>query len=159
MNPVGPVDRTIFSMDKEANHEFSIYQSHTPTKMAIPVGNGNLKPRLFSNGIIPPRFLSIAQKNPFSGFKEENPYNHLRNSEQLCSTHSYSDLSLDEFKVRLFPFSLEGKARAWYFQQEKEFTMNWSNLCNKFSAKYFPYLASCIFEERLSISNRRRLNP
>jgi hypothetical protein len=55
----------------------------------------------------------------FSGFKGENPYNQLRSFEQLCSTHSCSDLSPDKFRVRLFPFSLAGEAKAWYFQQEK----------------------------------------
>jgi hypothetical protein len=89
MSPVDPIDRTIFFMAKEANLEFPIGQSHTPTKMEIPIGNRNLKPRFFSNGCISPKFHSIAQKNPFSRFDGENPYNHLRSFEQLCSTHSY----------------------------------------------------------------------
>jgi hypothetical protein len=106
--------------------------------MKIPIGNGNLNPRYFSNGIISPKFLSIAQKNPFLGFEGENPYHHLRSFEQLCSTRSHPDLSPGEFRVRLFPFSLAGKARVWYFQQEKEVTMDWRNLRDKFCAKYFP---------------------
>jgi hypothetical protein len=106
--------------------------------MEIPIGNGNLKPRFFSNGSISPKFHSIAQKNPFSGFEGENPYNHLRSFEQLCSTRSCSDVSPNQFRLRLFPFSLVGKAKAWYFQQEKEVTMDWRNLCDKFCAKYFP---------------------
>jgi hypothetical protein len=89
-------------MAKEANPKFFIYQSHTPTKIEIPIENGNLKSRFFSNGSISPKFLSITQKNPFSGFEGENPYNHLRSFEQLYSTRSYSDPSLDEFRVRLF---------------------------------------------------------
>jgi hypothetical protein len=52
-NRVDPVDRTIFFMAKEAKLEFSFDQFHTPTKMAISVGNGNLKPRFFFNGTIP----------------------------------------------------------------------------------------------------------
>jgi hypothetical protein len=125
-------------MAKEANLEFSIDQSHIPTKMEISIGNGNLKPRFFSNGSISPKSLSIAQKNPFSGFEGENPYNHLRSFEQLCSTRSCSDLSPDKFRVRLFTFSLARKAKAWYFQQEKEVTMDWRLLRDKFCAKYFP---------------------
>jgi hypothetical protein len=91
-----------------------------------------------SNGSISPKFLSIAQKNPFSGLEGENPYNHLRSFEHLCSTRSCSDLSPYEFRVRLFPFSLVGKAKAWYFQQEKEVTMDWTLLRDEFCAKYFP---------------------
>jgi hypothetical protein len=102
-------------MAREANLDFSIDQSHFPTKMEIPIGNGNLNPRLFSNGSISPKFLSIAQKNPFSRFEGENPYNHLRSFEKLCSTRSCSNLSHDKFRVRLFPFSLAEKAKAWYF--------------------------------------------
>jgi hypothetical protein len=106
--------------------------------MEIPIGNGNLKPSFFSNRSICPKFLSIAQKNPFLGFEGENPYHHLRSVEQLCTTRSYSDLSPDEFRVRLFPFSLAGKARVWYFQPEKVVIMDWRNLRDKFCAKYFP---------------------
>jgi hypothetical protein len=62
MNPVDPVDRTIFLMAQEANLEFSIDQSYTPPKMKIPIGNGNLNPRYFSNGSISSKFLSITQK-------------------------------------------------------------------------------------------------
>jgi hypothetical protein len=76
-NPVDPADRAIFLRAREANLVFSIHQSHTPTKMEIPIGNGNLKPRFFSNGSISPKFLSITQKNPFSRLEGENPYNHL----------------------------------------------------------------------------------
>jgi hypothetical protein len=125
-------------MAREANLEFSSDQSHTLTKMEIPIENRNLKPRFFSNGSISPKLLSIAQKNPFFGFEGENPYNHLRSFEQLFSTRSCSDLSPDEFGVRLFLFSLAGKAKAWYFQQEKEVITDWRNLRNKFCAKYFP---------------------
>jgi hypothetical protein len=39
-------------MNKEANLEFSIDQSHTTTKMEIPIGNGNIKPRFLYNGSI-----------------------------------------------------------------------------------------------------------
>jgi hypothetical protein len=75
-------------MAQEANLEFSIDQSYTPTRMEISIGNGNLNPRFFSNGSISPKFLSITQKNPFLGFEGENLYNHLRSFEQLCSTLS-----------------------------------------------------------------------
>jgi hypothetical protein len=62
----------------------------------------------------------------------------LRSFEQLCSTRSYSNLSPDELRTTPFQFSLAGKAKVWYFQQEKEVTMDWRNLCDKFCAKYFP---------------------
>jgi hypothetical protein len=88
-------------MAQEANLEFSIDQTHAPTKMEIPIGNGNRNPRYVSNGSISPKFFSIDQKNPFLGFEEENQYNHLRSFGQLCSTRSYSNLSPTEFRVVL----------------------------------------------------------
>jgi hypothetical protein len=115
-------------MAQEANLEFSIDQSHAPTKMEIPIENGNLNPRFFSNGSISPKFLSIAQKNPFLGFEGEKPHNHLTSFVQLCSTRSYSNLSPSEFRVRFLPFSLVRKAKVWYFKQEKEVIMDWRNL-------------------------------
>jgi hypothetical protein len=47
-------------MVREANLEFSIDQSHTPTNMEIPIGKGNFNPRFFSNRSISPKFLSIT---------------------------------------------------------------------------------------------------
>jgi hypothetical protein len=64
-NPVDPVDRAIVFMAQEANLEFSIDQSYTLTQMEIPIANGNLNPRFFSNKSISPKLLSIAQKKPF----------------------------------------------------------------------------------------------
>jgi hypothetical protein len=49
-------------MAREANLEFSIDQSHTPTKMEIPIGNGNLMPRFFSNGSISPNSFPSPRK-------------------------------------------------------------------------------------------------
>jgi hypothetical protein len=64
----------------------------------------------------------------------------LANPYELWYEHTlstYFDLSLDEFRVRLFPFSLAGK-NDWYFQQEKEVTTDRKNLRDEFCAKYFP---------------------
>jgi hypothetical protein len=47
----------------------------------------------------------------------------------------------------------------WYFQQEKEVTMDWRNLRDKFTWNTSPYLVSWTFEVISSISDRRRAKP
>jgi hypothetical protein len=44
----------------------------------------------------------------------ENPDNHVRDFEELCSTQSRTRMTQNVLKMNLFLFSLSGKARTWY---------------------------------------------
>ena len=44
---------------------------------------------------------------------------------------------MDVVRLRLFPFSLLGKAKTWFYSNEEAFT-TWEACSNAFLAKYFP---------------------
>jgi len=48
----------------------------------------------------------------FRGVENENPYQHVREFEEICGTMKYNHMSEEALKLRLFPFSLKEKAKA-----------------------------------------------
>jgi hypothetical protein len=56
----------------------------------------------------------MVREQSFSGDKDESPYSHLREFEQVCSCLVIAGMSKDTLKWKLFSFSLMGKAKQWY---------------------------------------------
>jgi hypothetical protein len=49
----------------------------------------------------------------FHGLDLENPYLHLREFEEVCNTYNDVNYSMNTIRLKLFPFSLKGKAKTW----------------------------------------------
>ena len=61
---------------------------------------------------------------------------HLHNCLELCDTVVIRGVAADAIQLRLFPFSLLGKAKQWFY---KEKYINTRAKCSKaFLAKLFP---------------------
>ncbi|GAV72228.1 hypothetical protein CFOL_v3_15716 [Cephalotus follicularis] len=57
---------------------------------------------------------SIIQMLPsFYGLANEEPYKHLDEFIETCSTFKIQNLSVDALKLILFPFSLKDRAKQW----------------------------------------------
>jgi hypothetical protein len=92
-----------------------------PTLFEISAPKGDhLEPPLSSHSIttssyeLHPGFIAMVREQGFSGDKDESPYSHLREFEQLCSCLVIAGLSQDTLKWKLFPFSLTGRAKQCY---------------------------------------------
>ena len=72
------------------------------------------KPILTNSYEIRPCFITKVQELSFSGGKDDNPYAHLREFEQVCSCLHISGMSHETLKWKLFPFSLMGLAKLWH---------------------------------------------
>jgi len=57
--------------------------------------------------------ISMIQGNKFHGLPMEDPLDHLDEFDMLCNLTKFNGVSEDEFKLRLFPFSLGDKAHIW----------------------------------------------
>ena len=55
---------------------------------------------------------------------------HLQNFLEVSST-------INPIRLRLFPFSLLGKAKTWFYTNKVDFT-TWDACSNAFLTKYFP---------------------
>ena len=49
----------------------------------------------------------------FYDLENEDLYNHLNDFHAVCQTFKYENFSYDDVKLKLFPFSLKGRARSW----------------------------------------------
>ena len=64
---------------------------------------------------IRPCLVAMVRSQSFSERKDENPYTHLREFEQNCSIISIPGMHHETVKWKLFPFSLTGRAKEWYY--------------------------------------------
>ena len=74
----------------------------------------------------------------FYGMLNEDPNNHIANFLEICDTLKYNGVSNDALRLRLFPFTLKDKAKAWLKSQSPGSFTNWDGLTRSFLAKSFP---------------------
>src|SRR5215469_4139157 len=55
-----------------------------------------------------------------------------------CSTFKINGVSEDAKRIRLFPFSLRGKARDWFKSLDPYTITSWQQLTNEFLVKFYP---------------------
>jgi hypothetical protein len=62
---------------------------------------------------IKPALLNLVMKEQFSCASTDDDAAHLNNFVELCEMQKYKDVDSDINKLKLFPFSLRGRAKDW----------------------------------------------
>jgi hypothetical protein len=83
-------------------------------------------------------FIAMVWEQTFLGIDYENPYHHLREFEHLCACLTISDMSQETLWWKLFPFSLDERAKQWYAHNIGKVADNWEELRNRFCLAFFP---------------------
>ena len=96
------------------------------------------KPILTNSYEIHPCFITQVQELSFSRGKDDNPYAHIREIEEVCSCLHISGMSHETLKWNLFPFSLTGLAKLWYSRTVESVQGEWEVLQAKFCLTFFP---------------------
>jgi hypothetical protein len=81
--------------------------------------------------------VDSLQQTPFRGKASEDANDHLQHFLEICSTFTIQGVAQDAVRLLLFPFSLLGKAKQWFYAN-KEAVSTWENCSNAFLAKFFP---------------------
>ena len=68
---------------------------------------------------IKPHYLSLVQQNQFGGFAIEDAGMHLNTFTEICEMMHIKDVDPNAVKLRLFPFSLRGRAKEWLLSLPK----------------------------------------
>jgi hypothetical protein len=80
-----------------------------------------------------------CSQSPFCGKASEDSNAHLQHFLEICNTFTIQGVTQDAVRPRLFPFSLLGKAKQWFYF-DKETVSTWEKCSNAFLAKFFPWV-------------------
>ncbi|KAI3816829.1 hypothetical protein L1987_16534 [Smallanthus sonchifolius] len=74
----------------------------------------------------------------FDGKDHEDPNTHMAGFLEICATFKICDAIDDAIWLRLFPFSLRDRAKAWLLSLPPRSISTWDQMAAKFLEKYFP---------------------
>jgi len=80
----------------------------------------------------------MVQRSQFGRTPLEDPNLHLLVFLELCDTLKLNGAFSDAIGLRLFPFSLRDKARAWLHSLPTRCIITWDELTRAFLVKFFP---------------------
>jgi hypothetical protein len=78
----------------------------------------------------------MVQQSPFCGNASEDANAHLQHFLEICSTFTIRGETQDAVRLHLFPFSLLGKVKRWFYFN-KQAVSTWEKCSNAFLAKFF----------------------
>ena len=94
---------------------------------------------------------TISHLPNFYGKSNEDPYQHLNEFNDLCTTFNVQHLTENALKLRLFPFSLKDKAKQWLNSLPSNSITTWAQLHQAFLTKFYPIRKT--MEMRNAITN------
>lgn len=74
----------------------------------------------------------------FHGLESKSAYLHLKEFEEVRATIQLRNVGADVAKLRLFPFSLKDRAKAWLHALRLNTIATWNTLVTEFLKKFFP---------------------
>ena len=87
---------------------------------------------------IKPALLNLVMREQFSGVSTDDAASHLNNFVELCDMQKYKEVEGDIIKLKLFPFSLRGKAKEWLLSLPRNIIDSWTKCKDAFIGKYYP---------------------
>jgi hypothetical protein len=120
---------------KEAMAQKTISEYSAPSADNVATGPQlNLGDATFE---LKPALINMVQANPFCGKPHEDANAHLQHFLEVCGTFTIKNVAADAIRLCLFPFSLLGKAKQWFYANKGEVT-TWERCANAFLKKFFP---------------------
>ena len=98
-------------MAEKTLREFSVPSTaNVATGPSVNVGNVNFE--------LKSSLINMVQASPFCGKPNEDASTYLQNFLQLYDTVVIQGVAADVIKLCLFPFSLLGKAKQWFYKEK-----------------------------------------
>ncbi|KAK8704758.1 hypothetical protein V6N13_048371 [Hibiscus sabdariffa] len=84
----------------------------------------------------PVMFNMLNTLGQFGGSPAENAHQHLKSFLEICNSFKTHGVSNDVLKLKLFPYSLTDKAKAWLNNLPPGSLQSWTDLCRTFLGKF-----------------------
>ncbi|KAK9010037.1 hypothetical protein V6N11_036554 [Hibiscus sabdariffa] len=84
----------------------------------------------------PVMFNMLNTLGQFGGSPTENAQQHLKSFLEICNSFKIHGVSNDVLKLKLFPYSLRDKAKAWLNNLQPGSLQSWTQLCRSFLTKF-----------------------
>jgi len=127
-------DHQNLSLEFEAMANKSIREFSAPTTDNIRTGPAA---EIDDNFELKPGLINMVQSNYFYGKVHEDASAHLQHFLEICSTFTISGVPREAILLRLFPFSVLGRVKQWFYAT-KEKNNTWALCSTNFLAKFFP---------------------
>ncbi|CAL1388462.1 unnamed protein product [Linum trigynum] len=122
--------------EEEAPRTMRYYMAPRPANIQSPI----LHPPVAANNIeIKPALVTMIQNNAlFHGLPSESPREHVQRFLELAGSLKINGMPDEALQLRLFPYSLAGKAIRWLNNHPPRSITSWDNLLYKFITYYCP---------------------
>jgi len=84
-----------------------------------------------------PSLINMVQAIQYSGKTNEDASTHLQDFMEIRSTIAIERVNQDIILLHLFPFSLVGRAKQWFYANKEDIN-TWAKCSKVFLAKFFP---------------------
>jgi len=98
---------------------------------------------------IQPSLICMEQASTFSGKPHKDANTHLQNFLEVCSTIAIKGVTVGAIRRCLFPFSLLGKVKQWFYALPNDVN-TWSECATTFLNKCFPMSKTSALQARIS---------
>ena len=103
--------------------------------IANPITSPEIKADSFE---VSPGLINLIAKEQFGGSASEDASMHLHDFCEICDMKKFKNVENDIVKLKLFPFSLRGRAKDWLLSLSNGSISTWNNLKEAFIKKYYP---------------------
>jgi hypothetical protein len=87
---------------------------------------------------IKPALLNLVMKEQFFGASSDDAAAHLNNFVELCEMQKYKDVDGDIINLKLFSFSLRGRAKDWLLSLPRNSIDSWDKYKDAFIGIHYP---------------------
>jgi hypothetical protein len=100
------------------------------------------------------RLLNLITREQFRGSASEDASMHLHDFCEICDIQKFKNVENNIVKLKVFPFSLRGKAKEWLLSLPTASINSWDDLKEVFIKMYYPHVM--ISQNRNSILSFRQ---
>lgn len=121
-------DREIMNNNRTLREYLHPIRTSAPSCIIQPLNAKNFN---FKPGMIP-------LLPHFHGMESKNPYLHIKEFKEVCSTFVDQTCTEEVIRLKLFQFSLKEKAKAWLNSLRSRSIGTWQEMQTEFLKKFFP---------------------